>query len=230
MAVDFFRRFDSPAYRLGLTARLRAMGLNFIPHSPFIVEGASGSAGLLRTISVLRNNRAFKFPGMWREPRAARATIQCPAQAAITDDSTVTLDDGAGPMAYEFDTDSSGLIAGDILVDVSAAVTPADVAAAFAAAITAGGQAFTGYARADGRLHLIARAPLPGVFSHVAGTFGVWSNNPITPSIPGEWPGIPAATTGGKQAIPGVGWFPGGAGRIVPDSIFTNIIADPNPP
>lgn len=217
MAIDFYRGFTSGGFRTGLTTTYGVIG----GVNPFSYPA---SAGLMRE-AVVRRMYRYNFPGLYKEERAARATMQCPAQAAITEDSTVTLSDPVvGPQAYEFDKNASGLIAGDILVDIGAAVTPADVAAAFAAAINGSAQLITAYPGADGRLHLIGKSDIPGVFPHSGATGGAAGNQPITPSIPGEWPGIPAGLAGGKQSLNGVEYIPicqSGPIRLLAMSEFT---------
>lgn len=77
----------------------------------------------------------LRFPGVLRIERPAKIVIACPDPGLIVDDSTFELNDGFDQ--YEFSFQTGGAPPPAPVIDISAAVSPADVAVAMAAAINA---------------------------------------------------------------------------------------------
>lgn len=90
--------------------------------------------------------------------KKAKGTITCVAKANLVDGETVTIGDGTNTKVFEFDVNGTGVTAGRVQVNVSAASTAADVAALLHAAINGvtTGLLVTSVDNLDGTLDLVA--------------------------------------------------------------------------
>jgi hypothetical protein len=226
---DFYRGFDDTSqHRTGLTV---GYGGATRPGRGAL-WGGSG-----RRFQVINGYRGYRFPGLLTPERGAMAVFPVPDPAGISDNSTLTLEDGIATRIYEFDSDGSGLTVGDVLVDIQAAVTELDLASALAVAINAdnaeifmtaivkvrAGQVFLGL-----KQQAFLSPGVPGWFTQT-GLGATGRQNPqISASDPGEWPGLPAEMTGGKGTLPGVSYVPvlqAAQIRLCPFSTFTKGVA-----
>lgn len=203
--------------------------------------------------SALRNNwvrnkymldtqcRAFKFPGVLRSESPAHCRIAFPAAAAITDHSTLEFIDAnpanVGKWVFEFKK-VGPITPGNIEVDISAAVTGADVAVAFLLALAtynltvpmAAPSGFLGvrigtsatvdfiqaFYRKNSMVDATARA-LKGTW--VGKTWGSLGNLAPVLSIAAEWTGLISGFSGGKRRLAGI---PGFLEMGVPRAQFIN--------
>lgn len=84
---------------------------------------------------------------------AATGTVTLVTNANMTDGDYITIDDGYNtPVLYEYDKSDNGVTAGRVSVEVGGATTAAQVAAQFAAAITANQPLLNVIDNADGTL------------------------------------------------------------------------------
>lgn len=165
-------------------------------------------------LSYFKQMLRLKYPGVVRIPQPARGVIVFPEQSAITDESTLTFDDGSNPpLVVGWDVAGDGVAGVDVEVDISGAVTAEDVrdefAAAFLAAWGAGDidiQATGGLIAGSNVLTFVQSAPGPDVQGWQAGGFqvnGADGNNPIVPSEPGEWTDRILGMDGGRDVEEG---------------------------
>jgi hypothetical protein len=227
--IDFYSHNGSSVSH-GLASRYGGFPSGpYIGGGPTHSFGLSGVAGLVNPLHgarvTQRHSHVNNWPGIFRAERAARGRLIAPAAAAVTDDSTITLDDGVNVRVYEFDTDASGLVAGDVLVDLAGLVTPAEVAEALRAAISndqaAANIDIAAFSPPDSAvitLLQVSSAFLPEVGTHAPFTNGAAGNNPIVASEPTEWLNI-IGMAGGKDRAEGIAVVPGNkhqASRLIP--------------
>lgn len=129
----------------------------------------------------------YGYTGWLGTPKLARAQITTvPAEAAITDNSLLTIPAGSIGAArdFEFDTNASGLTVGDVLVDLAGLVTSAQVAAALAAAINGD----IANSKCWARSMVDPAAPTVGVVNIVKLNFSDpgSENAPLVFSVPGD--------------------------------------------
>lgn len=206
---DFYRGFDSNGIRRGLTIPHGYVGPSGTSRQPTYTAGGFGGAQRAGIVANLA--RAYKYPGIMTPERGARGSIPTPLQAAISNNSTITLTDGINTRLFEFVNDGTGLTLGDVLVDIQGLVTELEVATAFAAAIVADFPNIVLDARvrttATGARVAIAQqvpVPFPGWWQRANMGQTGFASLGITPSVPAEWPGIPTALRGGRGTLSGV--------------------------
>lgn len=156
------------------------------------------------------------FPGVFKPEKPARGALVAPAAADITNHSTLTMNDGfSGPVVFEF-IKSGSVTPGNQEIDITGATTPAQVAAAIAAAIATWVGSLSIIPQGDGRgflafqtaevLKIVQAFPAKNTrgvqqlyaFTWIGKTSGAFGNSAIVPSVPGEWTGRIRGMTGGK--------------------------------
>jgi len=164
--------------------------------------------------------RGKQFPGVMKPERPARGWLNCPAQADITNHSTLTMNDGENVVVFEF-VKSGSPTPGNEEVDISTAVTGSDVAEALGDAIAAwvislglppqgGGPGFSSFQN-GAELKIIQAFPGKNFrgtgqlwkLTWMQKTMGALGNHDITPSVAGEWTGRIRHMSGGKARKPG---------------------------
>ena len=177
--------------------------------------------------------RSTWFPGVVQFERPARGSMTCPDPSAITNHSTLTLNDGiSGAVVFEF-LKSGPVGPGNQAVDISGAVTPSDVATDLANAISTWVASLGIAASGDGRgfltrrdgavLHIVQAFPhknastshgQPARGSWFGKTSGDLGNFAILSSNPGDgWAGHIFGMTGGRNRKPGCMARVAGPGR-----------------
>lgn len=136
MAIDFYRNVVDATGRHpvhGLVSKYRPWG----NPSQF---GTPEGLRFVRAHRMMTNLlRGVRFPGILRPGLPWKGSIAFPAKADIPEAPNapyIEIDDTNGlltPVAFELDKDGDGVTPGRVQVDLSAAVTAADVAAAFMA-------------------------------------------------------------------------------------------------
>jgi hypothetical protein len=198
---------------------------------------AGVSAGAARVQLTGNQMRAFRYPGLITPERGAVGWIPVPDPATITDDSTLTLEDGINTRVFEFDNDASGLTVGsDVLVDIQGLASAAAFGVALQAAILAdaqlgnlllsptlknrGGVIYIGLKQ---QAPITPPIRIPG-WVQLTGLFATGNRNPpIVASIPAEWPNLPASLLGGKGTLPGLFYVPvlqAAQIRLLPEGLF----------
>jgi len=182
---------------------------------------ASPASSVRQTLMFEGVSRACRFPGVMQTERPATGAVTFPAAAGITDLSTLTISDGFSAFVWTFYR-TTPFVAGTLHVNLNAAVTAADCAAAFAAATLLAfpvpGLGPAGFqARQAGALVRLIQASTPKTLqsaipgansqnlSWFSKTSGALGNGPIVPSVPGDWAaGSLVNMSGGKYRRPGV--------------------------
>ena len=182
--------------------------------------GFIGGGCNVRNSTILETmHRGARFPGVLQVERPARGMITCPAAAAITDLSTLTISDGASVFVWTFYR-TTPFVPGNLNVDITAATTPEQVALAF---VTASNLFFVPgpssgnfvVARTGAEVRIVQAGRPKTLQSAVPNensqnmtwlnkTLGVFGNGLITPSVPGDWAGRIVSMAGGKFRRPGV--------------------------
>ena len=174
----------------------------------------------VRNSTILETmHRGARFPGVLQVERPARGAIDCPAAAAITDLSTLSIGDGASLFVWTFYR-TTPFVPGPLNVDLTGATTPEQVAIAFVTATNlffvpgpSSGNFIVGRTGAQVRIVQAGRpktlqSAVPGEnvqnMTWLTKTLGVFGNGPITPSAPGDWTGRIVNMAGGKYRRPGV--------------------------
>lgn len=184
------------------------------------------SVGVRNGYLMDRQLRNFKWPGVLRTESPARCVITFPGPGAITDHSTLQFV-SPNPFdvgAYIFEFKKVGAITpGNVAVDISAAVTPADVQAAFLTALAtyngtapvASPSGYIGAGAAGSPVAYFVQAFASKRATSTAGlralkgtwlskTWGSLGNTAVLLSVPGEWTNRISGFSGGKARGAGI--------------------------
>lgn len=225
--------FGSPKAVFGPFYSDTSAALNLNLARPLLASQGATTHGsqAVRNRFLFDGLRAVRFPGVLQVEKPATTEFPLPAAAAITDHSTMTIDDGSGiPIVYEWKK-IGAITPGNVEVDISAATTPTTVATALLTAMNAATAALAsppsgfiarysgpGAGRdgltPTGRLAVTQCAALKNQggtakvvkLCWLSKTWGSLGNGPVTLSNPADWAGVgaPPAMAGGKFRRPGV--------------------------